>query len=256
MLRRLIFVFRMLSMTLVFWSLKDWFTFWLGGATTITLKGNSLNLRADNYMAKIADLAMAWEVMVDNVYDAFAIKPEDTIVDIGGHIGSFTVKAASLASNGKVYTFEPFPSTYAVLAKNTENLKNVEIQQTAVSGASGAQELFFSSSNPAENSLLRKTDNSIEVPLVTLTDAFDKNHIKNVDLLKVDCEGAEYDILFNAGDSLSIVQKMVMEIHEPKYFGIPDKYTIDGLVQLLEEQGFTVSFVRENRFQGYIFASR
>ena len=207
-------------------------------------------------MAKIADLAMAWEVMVDNVYDAFAIKPEDTIVDIGGHIGSFTVKAASLASNGKVYTFEPFPSTYAVLAKNTENLKNVEIQQTAVSGASGAQELFFSSSNPAENSLLRKTDNSIEVPLVTLTDAFDKNHIKNVDLLKVDCEGAEYDILFNAGDSLSIVQKMVMEVHEPKYFGIPDKYTIDGLIQLLEEHGFTVRFVRENRFQGYIFASR
>tara|TARA_B110000858_G_scaffold198442_1_gene265042 strand:- start:4299 stop:5039 length:741 start_codon:yes stop_codon:yes gene_type:complete len=246
----------MLTMTLGFWSLGDWFRFWLGGATKIELKGNSLNLRADNYLAKIADLAMAWEVMVDNVYDAFPIRPEDTIVDIGGHIGSFTVKAASQAINGKVYTFEPFPSTHAVLKKNTENLKNVHAQQTAVSGVCGSQELFFSSSNPAENSLLRKTDNSIEVPLVTLKAAFDMNHIENVDLMKIDCEGAEYDILFNAGDSLSIVQKMVMEVHEPKHFDIPDKYTIDGLVQLLEDNGFKVSFVRENRFQGYIFASR
>ena len=243
-------------MTLGFWSLRDWLKFWLGGATKIELKGNPLNLRADNYLAKIADLAMAWEVMVDNVYDAFPIQPEDTVVDIGGHIGSFTVKAASQAINGKVYTFEPFPSTYTVLKKNTENLQNVQVQQTAVSGSSGTQELFFSSSNPAENSLLRRTDNSIEVPLVTLQEAFNMHHIKTVDLLKVDCEGAEYDILFNAGDSLSIVQKMVMEVHEPKYFGIPEKYTIDGLVQLLEENGFEASFVRENRFQGYIFASR
>lgn len=256
MLRRLLFVLRMLLMTLGFWSLRDWFNFWLGRATKIVLKGNSLNLRADNYLAKIADLAMAWEVMVDNVYDAFPIQPQDTIVDIGGHIGSFTVKAAAQAINGKVYAFEPFPSTYAVLKKNTENLKNVQVEQTAVSGVSGTQELFFSSSNPAENSLLRRTDKSVKVPLVTLKEVFDMNHIENVDLMKVDCEGAEYDILFNAGDSLSIVQKMVMEVHEPKYFGIPDKYTIDGLVQLLEDNGFKVRFLRENRFQGYIFASR
>ncbi len=246
----------MLTMTLGFWSLRDWFKFWLGGSTKIELKGNPLCLRGGSYLAKIADLAMAWEVMVDNVYDAFPIQPADTIVDIGGHIGSFTVKAASQAVDGKVYAFEPFPSTYAVLQKNTENLKNVQAHQKAVSGISGTQQLFFSSSNPAENSLLRKTDNSIEVPLITLQEAFDINHIEKVDLMKIDCEGAEYDILFNAGDSLARVQKMVMEVHEPKYFDIPDKYTIDGLVILLENAGFQVSFVRENRFQGYIFASR
>ena len=75
-------------MTLGFWSLRDWLKFWLGGATKIELKGNSLNLRADNYLAKIADLAMAWEVMVDNVYDAFPIQPEDTVVDIGGQFAT------------------------------------------------------------------------------------------------------------------------------------------------------------------------
>ena len=137
------------------------------------------------------------------------------------------MKAPSQAINGKVYTFEPVPSTYAVLKKNNENLNNVHVQQTAVSGVGGSHELFFSASNLAENFLLRKAKNSIEVSLVTLKEAFDMNHIENVDLMKIDCEGAEYDILFNAGDNLSIVQKIVMEVHEPKYFDIPDKYTID-----------------------------
>jgi FkbM family methyltransferase len=256
MLRRLIFVLRMMAVTFSTWKTGDWLSFWLGSKNTIELKGINLTLRAGNYLAKIADLAMAWEVIMDGVYDTYPIKPTDTIVDIGGHIGSFATKAGILASQGKVYACEPFPSTYEVLSKNTAPYPNIKAQQIAISNKNGTDTFYFSTANPAENSLVRKSANSTEVPLMTLGDFLTQNNINSVDLMKVDCEGAEYDILFGAKDQLHKIKKMVMEIHEPEFFGISDRYSITALTKFLEESGFKVTFKRENKFQGYIYAHR
>jgi len=256
MLRRLVFVARMMVVTLSAWKLMDWFSFWMGSKNTIELKGISLTLRADNYLAKIADLAMAWEVIMDGVYDTYPITKTDTIVDIGGHIGSFATKAGILAPQGKVYVCEPFPSTYEVLAKNTAPHTNIKPHQIAISNRNGKDTFYFSSANPAENSLVRKSANSMEVPLITLGDFLAKNNITFVDLMKIDCEGAEYDILFGAKGHLHKIKKMVMEIHEPEFFGISDRYSIAALMKFLEEEGFKVDFKRENKFQGYIYAHR
>lgn len=256
MLRRLLFVLRMMSATLFYWSPGDWLGFWLGNKSLISLKGITLQLRDGNYMAKIADLAMAWEVIIDNVYDTYPIAPTDTIVDIGGHIGSFSVKASKLAHSGKVFTCEPFPSTFNVLQKNTTSCPNVLLNQIAISNRNGKDTFYFSAQNPAENSLVRKTDNVIEVPLMTLGDFFQQQGITSVDLMKVDCEGAEYDIIFSAVDQLHKIRKLVMEVHEPGFFGIADKYSIDGLMKVLQDSGFHATFKRENKFQGYIYAHR
>lgn len=90
--------------------------------------------------------------------------------------------------------------------------------------------------------------------MLTLGSFLDQNSIVSVDLMKVDCEGAEYDILFAAKDQLHRIKKMVMEVHEPKYFGLAENYSIDGLLQLLRDSGFDARFERENKFQGYIYA--
>lgn len=254
MIRRLIFVLRMMSMTLAYWTLSEWLTFWLGSRRDIRLKNVSLTLRSGNYLAKIADLAMAWEVMIDGVYDTYPIAATDTIIDIGGHIGSFTCRAASQATQGIVYACEPFPGTFEVLKKNASQYKNAHVNQIAISNKSGEAEFYFSPTNPAENSLVKASAHVTRVPLMTLGEFLQKNNIERVNLMKIDCEGSEYDILYGAGDDLSKIDKMVMEIHEPAYFGLASKYTIPDLVAYLEGRGFQVTFKRENKFQGYIYA--
>lgn len=256
MLRRLIFVFRMMCVTMVYWGPLNWCGFWLGKRNFVSLKGLELKVRDGRYYSKIADLAMAWEVAIDEVYDYFPIFPDDIILDIGGHIGSFSKRASAMAPNGVVHTCEPFPPTFNLLSQNVSTQANVNVHQIAISNRDGEDTFYFSPDNPAENSLVRETEHSMQVPLLTLKTFMDSIDLKSVDLMKIDCEGAEYDLIFAAGDCLDRVQKMVMEVHEPKYFGLADKYSIDGLVDFLEKIGFQVVFERENKFQGYIYAHR
>src|SRR5688572_16229123 len=65
----------------------------------------------------------------------FFIKPKDVILDIGGHIGSFSIWAAQQASKGKVYTFEPNRENFQLLKENKKlnRATNLHIFNLAVS---------------------------------------------------------------------------------------------------------------------------
>lgn len=256
MARRFIFVVKMVLQTLAIWPLSTWCKFWLTRFNVIELKGCLIHLRDDSYISQVADLAMAWEVLMDGVYDRFPIQATDTVVDIGAHIGSFSIKAASNCIDGKVFAFEPFPATYSVLAKNLSSRSNVTCIQKCIAGTRGEQQLFVSDANPAENSLTRQTDKSVAVQSITLKDVLETLEINSIDLLKVDCEGAEFDIIYNSRDELQSVKKIVMEVHEPALFNIEGAGSINDLCRFIGNCGFSVEFKRENRFQGYIFAEK
>lgn len=59
------------------------------------------------------------EIIFRNVYNCpgYEIKNDDTVIDIGAHIGVFTIYAASKAKNGKVFSFEPLKDNYLLLKK-------------------------------------------------------------------------------------------------------------------------------------------
>jgi FkbM family methyltransferase len=255
MIRRLIFVARMVFGSFSIWPLRKWIGIWFGPISNVTLNGYTINIRTNRITTKIADLAVAWEVFVDNVYDSFAICNDDIILDIGGHIGSFTTKAANKCPNGKIYTFEPTPDTFSILGTNVKYLKNVEIFRTAISDHTGTEKYYLSENNPGENSLFRKTNKQTTVDLITLQDFFSKFGLSHVNLMKLDCEGAEYSIVTSSiAEIKKKVEKIVMEVHEPKYFDVPSEYTIHSLIEILQSAGFEVNFRRENQFQGYIYA--
>lgn len=256
MIRRLAFVIRMIFSSFRQWNITAWLSFWFGRVTKVNLNNHEISVRGGSLANKISDLAMAWEVFMDNVYDVFQISKDDIVVDIGGHIGSFTVKAAAQCPAGHVYTFEPFPPTFSILDENVKGINNVTIFNKAVSDHTGKERLYLSKKNPAENSLLRTTDIHTTVELVSLDDIFSDLGIDHIDLLKLDCEGAEYKIIANAKTKLDHIKKIVMEVHEPKYFNIPSEFTINKLIDTLEAAGFAVQFNRENKYQGYIYAQK
>ena len=77
----------------------------------------------------------------------------------------------------------------------------------------------------------------ISVECITSEDVFDENGIKNCDFCKIDCEGAEFDILLNTPeDILQKVKVFTIEFHE---FG---GHNVNELVNLFEENNFQVEF--------------
>lgn len=127
-----------------------------------------------------------------------------TVVDIGAHIGLFSVRAAQLAgSNGKVYAFEPTPATQALLRKTIAingMQAIIEPRSEAVGDKDGITHFYVSDAEgDNSNSLVQykndRTLNAVEVK-VTSVDNFIRSHsLERVDFIKIDAEGFEYNVL-------------------------------------------------------------
>ena len=183
---------------------------------------------------------------------------DDTVVDIGANIGVFTLFAACKTQN-HVHSFEPFPKNFEFLNRNIgiNNLHNVRIHAAAVCDKVGTQKLFVNDSNTSHflSSLNTKErfEKSIEVPTTTLEDIMDSNNLKQIDFLKLDCEGAEGAILQSTTEGyLKRVRKIAMEFHDNTS---PLKH--DEIEKLLIESGFKTKLDWNGRKPyGYLYGFR
>jgi FkbM family methyltransferase len=196
------------------------------------------------FMAHVntSDALMIWEIWKAKVYDDVRIPicAGDVVLDMGAHIGAFAVRAARLAQGGQVYAYEASPKNFALLTENRKlnNLGNLYIENSAVSNQRGLMPFYTPSDNRILGSLLQSTSSFMEmVQTTTFSDIIAEHAISQIDFLKVDVEGAEFDILFaNPDETLSKTRQIVMEFHEFK----GDKRNHRDLVNLLSFHGFKV----------------
>ncbi|MFC1595094.1 FkbM family methyltransferase [Patescibacteria group bacterium] len=195
-----------------------------------------------------------------NMPEGFEIRKYDTIIDIGSHIGSFALFAASQTSTGNIFAFEPDTDNYTQLIKNIKEnyYKNISAFQYAVSNSNGTVTLYRSNMNNAENSIYKKGSESITVKSITLSDIIKQHKITAIDFLKLDCEGAEYNIIFESPKEIfNNIEKIVMECHTPKYFDIANpRYNQKAMIEYLQTLGYKTKCIRENAIHDLIFAKR
>ena len=176
----------------------------------------------------------------NNSHKIFQIMEKDTIVDIGAHVGYFTIYAANLARKGKLISYEPSKKSFSTLEKNIEinNFSNVKLENIAISKTHGKALLHTDDLDEISNSLYNFNEESkvYEVETSTLKEIFLKNKLGNIDFLKIDCEGAEYEILMNASTSdLDRIKKISIEIHEKI---VP--YSKETMIEKLVKHEFNV----------------
>jgi FkbM family methyltransferase len=145
------------------------------------------------------------------------------IVDIGANIGSFTTWAAWTTQKERrpvVYAYEPFPNSFSLLEKNSAANKSaarVQAYRAAVAAKNGSAKLFLSE-NDISHSLVRNTSGptvrSRSVKGFSLAHIV-QSHVRGpIDILKLDCEGAEYAMLYACSPAiLKQVQQIRLEYH-------------------------------------------
>lgn len=189
-----------------------------------------------------SDKFFLWEVWKTNSYitEDFNIKKDDVIVDIGANIGAFSILAARKASDGRVFAYEPNKKNYNLLLKNKSlnNLRNLLVLNLAVAGKKGHADLFISKLNYGAHSICSAdSKKSVKVKSIGLRDIFAMNNLKRINYLKIDAEGAEYDILLNTpAEIIRKVDKIVLEYHD--YLNHNHDYK--DLKEYLEGNGFKV----------------
>lgn len=182
-----------------------------------------------------------WAIFHQGIYTPhnLPIERDDVVVDIGANIGVFTIYAATRTQN-TVYAIEPFPSNFACLEHNirANRSSNAIPLRFAVSDKSGTALLLDAGASQHHrlNSFVPDlTKKCIEVPSITLRDFMDRHQIKQIDFLKLDCEGAEEAILLSTPKAyLQRVRKIAMEFHDQL-----THLKHDELRKLLQEAGFS-----------------
>lgn len=220
----------------------------------ITLPEKLINLISKIYLKKFNfkghlmyyrfgsnDKSVIDDVITNNEYLDYNLnlKEDSTILDIGGHIGSFTVQVAKIAKNGMVYTFEPFINNFKLIEKNinANNLNNVELYNAGILDEDKTVDFFISNKNTGMHSTIpleKFKSKVIKINCLSLDKFIRDKKFEKIDLIKLDCEGAEYSILYNS--DLSIVNQIILEFHE-----FPESNdNINTLTKKLKEKRFNL----------------
>lgn len=220
--------------------------------------GHKLGLDVRPRFAGVAlsapDAGTAWTVALQiaiGEYRASGLTPEPgwRVVDVGANIGVFALWAERLGA--EVTAYEPEPRTFASLTSNVAGRRVSPRQAALVGQAAPTARLYLSELMSTRHTVLGKEIESgeplrdfVDVPAVTLADVVGSG----CDLVKLDCEGAEFEALLRADDdTLRRAQRIILEFH--RVFGSPE-----ALVDRLEAAGMTVELLEEHEAVGLIGA--
>jgi FkbM family methyltransferase len=172
----------------------------------IKLRTNSTDLQA---------FFNVWIIQEYQREHGFKINTDDVIIDIGGHIGLFTLYCSQFCRNGKIFSFEPIRENYEILLENIKqnDIRNVKPSNIAISNKNGKICIYLSD-DQAAHSFYKVGEKSIEIETTTLENVIRSEDIEKCNLLKLDCEGAEYDIIDSLTDDITKkIEKISLEYH-------------------------------------------
>jgi len=167
------------------------------------------------------------------------------VVDLGGHIGTFSIFIASNFKKAKIFTFEPDRENYNILNQNIKlnNIKNVYAKNLAISDYIGKGFLKKENMNTDAYFLENVKGKKFNCDVSTLESAIKKFGIKKIDILKIDIEGGEYKLFLHKQTLnyiLSNIHYIFMEYHD-----INKKYNF-GTIKNLIERNFYILDKRKN----------
>jgi len=175
-----------------------------------------------------------------------SVRGKSVIVEIGANIGTFAIYAATEEPSLVVYSYEPIPANYKVLVGNiieNELQDRIKTFNLGVAGERGQREFYLASS--PEHSLVETghSSQSVRIECVSLADILASNNLSEVDLLKINAEGAEYEILYSTPvECFDKIEEIRMEYHGRA----EATYNLAHLTAFLERRGYAITHLYEH----------
>jgi FkbM family methyltransferase len=204
---------------------------------TIRLRQSGLRFRVRNAM----DVWIVKETCLDREYERISMPVQAgwRILDIGAGLGDFSLDVANGCPASVVHAYEPSPESFGLLEDNLRmnSIANVRTFPEAINSTGETVALDISRAAAVQHSIVAASrEGTVLVPAITLDAVLDRLE-GPCDLLKMDCEGAEYEILLTATDSaLSRIHRIVMEYHNDS-----TGHDHRELVDHLQANGFRVT---------------
>ncbi len=174
-------------------------------------KGGSLTLRG-----KSSDFRVFDEIFLKEQYDSHLLpKKPEVILDAGANIGLSSVYFATRFPSSKVFALEPENSNFQILSRNTNDFENIIPLKKALWSHSTDLSLSNPSAEKWAFSFTESRQSSDELyKAISIEEFMIDYSINEIDILKLDVEGAEKYIFSSKIDWISKVQLIIIELHD------------------------------------------
>lgn len=206
----------------------------------------------------LEEVKVFWNIFVRKCY---RVRQDDRVIfDAGGNIGMFALWAAQAAPQARIYSFEPWPSSYERLVGHVDAnglSGRVTPLQLALAGRSARRRMPDGSIDSTSRRLDprdalaedagRAAIGGVDVDCMTLADAMERYGIDELDMLKMDIEGGEYEVLLaTPHEALRRIRRIQVEYHEvPAELGRSPQQLIDHITGA----GHELVHTEEDRFR-------
>ncbi len=195
-----------------------------------------------------ADVITVWVIFCRHEYSV--PKGTKVVIDAGANIGVFSIYA-SLKNVDKIYAIEPFPETMLRLKINIDRNNLGSIVQTielALAGDTGTRNMVLRGVGYSQSAALLSIDNptGTQVKVSTLADFLTQIDCGEVDMLKLDIEGAEYEVFQSSSvETLRKIKSIFIEYH-PSSSSIQNLASKERLFEKILSSGFEL--IRDSPF--------
>lgn len=169
------------------------------------------------------------EIFCEDCYGVRKLGRGAAVLDVGANIGTFAACVKSRRPDAAVVCVEPDVANLEYLRRNVGSFTGPDV--TIIPAAVGPRAGLGEMKGAQSDSMQVENGGAGNVRIVTLPEIVGGGH---VDLLKMDIEGAEFEVLESVGDSLKRVARLVMEYHD--YEHVPSRLV--GILDVLKTGGF------------------
>lgn len=186
-------------------------------------------------------LGYAKEIYSEKVYfllPEFRISKGMTVVDLGANIGTFAILASKLAKRVFAVEGDPLVAENLLKWKEKNGAANIEVVQGIIGGGSGYL---------GQSEKLQFIDEKKSLPQITMRSLLEDYRIDNIDFLKIDIEGSEFDLFRRDFQWLSRTKLIAMEVHA--------LYEVKGSPVSFGDAADIEKLLKDNNFQVWLFDS-
>ena len=167
------------------------------------------------------------------------------VMDIGGFVGDWSHKMVSMY-NPYIYIFEPVKKYFAIIKNQFRNNPKVKTFNMGVSNKEGVSKININ--RAGSSSFFKKGDDTEKIFLIDIASFFKQNKIKKIDVLKINAEGAEYEILERLIETglVKSCKNIQVQFHKINKSSVIRREKIINELKKTHSQTYNYLFIYEN----------